>query len=222
MKAMLMRYILGFPKSIWLNFRKLPFRQAIRMPILVYRTKLKSISGSIEIKAAKLKTGLIKIGFGTTQVSDIQRERVILNIDGKVVFNGKCKFGTGSRIFVGKDATVSFGDNFNATSHLKLVCNRQMTFGNDDLLSWNCLLMDTDQHTVVDGNTGEKVNQDKPILIGNHVWMGCNTTVMKGAEVADNVIIGSNSVIAGKHLTAGVAIAGNPARTVKENIVWKE
>ena len=83
MKAMLMRYILGFPKSIWLNFRKLPFRQAIRMPILVYRTKLKSISGSIEIKAAKLKTGLIKIGFGTTQVSDIQRERVILNIDGR-------------------------------------------------------------------------------------------------------------------------------------------
>ena len=216
------RYILSIPKSIWINFRKLPFRQAVRLPILVYRTKLQSLKGKIEINSDELKIGLIKIGFGTTQMSDIQRERTVLNIKGHVVFNGKCKLGSGSRISVSESGVASFGDNFNATSHLKLVCNKEITFGYNNLFSWNCLLMDTDQHRIYDKVRGEVLNGDRPIKIGNHVWCGCNTTFVKGAEVADNVVVGSCSLVAGKHPESDVAIAGNPAKIVKKNIFWKE
>lgn len=216
------RYILSIPKSIWVNYRKLPFRQAVRLPILVYRTKLKSLKGKIEINADKLKMGLIKIGFGTTQMSDIQRERTVLNIRGRMVFNGKCKFGSGSRISVSESGVASFGNNFNATSHFKLVCNKEITFGYNNLFSWNCLLMDTDQHRIYDRVRGEVLNGDRPIKIGNHVWCGCNITFVKGAEVADNVVIGSCSLVAGKHPEGDVAIAGNPAIIVKKNIFWKE
>lgn len=219
---MLLRYILSIPKSIWVNFRKLPFKQAVRLPILVYRTKLQSLKGTIEINADKPKIGLVKIGFGTTQVTDIQRERTILNIKGHMVFNGSCKFGAGSRINVGENGFVSFGNNFNATSHLKLVCKKEITFGNDNLFSWNCLLMDTDQHKVLDKNSNAVLNFDKSIKIGNNVWCGCNTTFVKGTQLADNVVVGSCSLVTGDNPKSYVVIAGNPAHVVKENIVWKE
>lgn len=216
------RYILSIPKSIRVNFRKLPFRQAVRLPILVYRTKLQSLKGQIVINSDELKMGLVKIGFGTTQVTDIQCERTVLNIRGRMVFNGKCKFGSGSRIHVGKNGMASFGKNFNATSHFKLVCNNEITFGDDNLFSWNCLLMDTDQHRILDKDTNEVLNADKPIKIGNHVWCGCNATFVKGSQVADNVVIGSNSLVTGEHTENYVAIAGNPASIVKKNIIWEE
>lgn len=219
---MWLRYFLCIPKSIYLNFRKLPLRQAVMLPILIYRTKLRHISGDIVIDSDKMKIGLVKIGFGETQTTDIHRERTIIDIRGKVVFRGGCKFGTGSRISVDEDASAEFGSNFNATAQLKLICKKSMTFGKNNLLSWNCLLMDSDQHHIFDKENGEKINDDRPIKIGDNVWIGCDTTILKGTEITDNVIVGAESVVIGKHNESFVAIAGNPAKIVKRNIIWTE
>lgn len=32
-------------------------------------------------------------------------------------------------------------------------------------------------------------------VIGNDVWIGCNSTIMRGVSIGDGAIIGSNSVI---------------------------
>ena len=97
-----------------------------------------------------MKIGLVKIGFGETQTTDIHRERTIIDIRGKVVFMGGCKFGTGSRTSVDEDANVEFGSNFNATAKLKLICKKSTTSEKDNLLSWNCLLNDPDRHGISD------------------------------------------------------------------------
>lgn len=96
------------------------------------------------IDSDKMKIGLVKIGFGETQTTDIHRERTIIDIRGKVVFMGGCKFGTGSR------TNVEFGSNFNATAKLKLICKKSTTSEKDNLLSWNCLLNDPDRHGISD------------------------------------------------------------------------
>jgi len=41
----------------------------------------------------------------------------------------------------------------------------------------------------------DKWPQEKPIQIGNNVWLGMNTVVMPGVTIGDNVVIGANSVV---------------------------
>ena len=40
----------SLPWSIYINFHYLPFRQAIRLPIMVYKPHFKKLGGSIEIQ----------------------------------------------------------------------------------------------------------------------------------------------------------------------------
>jgi hypothetical protein len=51
---MTIRYIGGLPKSIYVNFRLLPFIQAIKLPIIVSRkTLLSSLSGKVTLDKPK-------------------------------------------------------------------------------------------------------------------------------------------------------------------------
>ena len=67
---LLMELILGIPKSIYINFRYLPFKQAIRLPILVsYWCKLMTLHGNVRIEAP-IKTGMIMLGVGAYGLID--------------------------------------------------------------------------------------------------------------------------------------------------------
>ena len=39
------------------------------------------------------------------------------------------------------------------------------------------------------------MNNNKDIIIGRKNWIGCNSSVLKGVEIADNIIISSSSVV---------------------------
>lgn len=67
---LLVELILGIPKSIYINFRYLPFKQAVRFPILVsYWCKLMTLHGKIKIEAP-IKTGMIMLGVGAYGLID--------------------------------------------------------------------------------------------------------------------------------------------------------
>lgn len=57
----------------------------------------------------------------------------------------------------------------------------------------------------------------KPIIIGENVWIGSNVRIQKGVTIGDNAIIASNSVVT-HDVPANAIAAGNPARIVKEKI----
>jgi acetyltransferase-like isoleucine patch superfamily enzyme len=64
----------------------------------------------------------------------------------------------------------------------------------------------------------EVVNPDKEIYFGDNVWIGCRCTTMKGSYIGDNIIVGSNSTITGRHTQEFTVLAGNPIRIVKEGV----
>ena len=35
----------------------------------------------------------------------------------------------------------------------------------------------------------------EPVIIGNNVWIGANTIILKGVTIGDNVVIGAGSII---------------------------
>lgn len=213
-------YVLGMPRSIYVNFRCLPFRQAIRLPILVsHRTRCKSLRGKIVI-TGPLKVGLVKIGLGTSQVVDFRRERTIINLRGKVIFGGKCKIGAGSRIFVAESGTLSFGNNFHNSSNLNILCFNTVTFGSNNGQGWHNTIMDSDQHAIIN-EEGKRINEDAPIVFGNNVWCGCHCTILKGTTIGNDVVVGANSNVSGIHPENNVILAGNPAKVVKSGVRWE-
>lgn len=97
--------------------------------------------------------------------------------------------------------------------------NSEVIIGQDCMLSWNIDIWCSDCHSVLDAR-GKVINSGQSIKIGNHVWIGKDVKIGKNTEISDNSIIGWKSVVTKKFDKAGVVIAGNPAKIVKENINW--
>jgi len=55
----------------------------------------------------------------------------------------------------------------------------------------------------------------RPISIGDNCWIGGNTTILGGITLGDNVVVGAGTVVT-KSFPSNVAIAGNPARIIRE------
>ena len=69
--------------------------------------------------------------------------------------------------------------------------------------------------------TGERINYGKNIIIGNHVWLGRDVTILKGIEIKNNSIVGTKSLVT-KNVEENAIYVGIPARKVKDNVDWKK
>lgn len=49
--------------------------------------------------------------------------------------------------------------------------------------------------------------------IGNNVFIGMHTTILKGVHIGNNVIVGANSLV-NKNIPDNCVVAGNPCRVV--------
>lgn len=207
-------------KTIRFNFKYLPFKHAIKFPILISgKTYLRGLEGKVVIKGA-LSTGMIKIGYGNVGIFDIKVSRTIWEVSGTVIFKGKAFIGHGSKISVAKGGNLILGENFKITAESSLVASTHVEFGKDCLLSWDILVMDTDFHKIRD-NTGLVINNPSPIVIGNKVWIASRSLILKGTNIPDNSIIGAASVV-GKVLdNAGALYAGIPAKMIREGVSWE-
>jgi len=213
----LIRYISAIPKSFYVNFRLLPFFQAIRLPIIVSnKTKLRSLSGKVHLK--NIKTGMIRIGFAGTDMMDYAYERTILKITGDVFFNGKTKIGVGAKIMISGKLVV--GNNFAITGNAIIICAKEIIIGENTMIAWQSILMDTDQHKIYNKNN-DVINLDKKIIIGDNVWIGAKSFILKGSVIPNGTIIGANTIISKKFEIEKTILAGNPARIIKKDIHWQ-
>ncbi|MGQ9644556.1 MAG: acyltransferase, partial [Ignavibacterium sp.] len=187
-------FSLGLPKTLLFNFHYFNFKTAIKLPVwMTHKVRLKSLKGEVILQTEKIRRGMITIGYQHVSINDIN-EYSLWNVEGKVVFKGRAGFGAGAKIAVGKVATLTFGDHFLMTARSEIACFKEIQFGDHCLLSWNILIMDTDAHPVYD-EEANIINQDQPIIIGNKVWIGCRSTILKGTVVADGCIIGTGALL---------------------------
>lgn len=63
----LLKIIVWLPWSICFNLRQLPLRQAIKLPVLLYKPELTSLDGEIEIQGP-VRTGMIRLGFPVVSI----------------------------------------------------------------------------------------------------------------------------------------------------------
>ncbi|MGX5687386.1 acyltransferase [Arcticibacter tournemirensis] len=103
---------------------------------------------------------------------------------------------------------------------------RIVNVGTDNVveIGCNCLFSDfieiwaSDTHSILN-EQGEWINYEKPIRIGNRVWVGSRVIILKGISVNDDSIIGMGTIVT-KDVPSNVVIAGLPNRIVKEGVSW--
>ena len=67
--------------------------------------------------------------------------------------------------------------------------------------------------SVLKGKYGTVLGSAGKVSIGNNVFIGMNSTILKGTNIGNNVIIGANSVIT-KDIPDDTVVAGNPAKVI--------
>ncbi|MGG3709701.1 hypothetical protein, partial [Heyndrickxia coagulans] len=130
-------FIRAIPKTLYFNFRYLPFKEAIRLPILIsHKVFLKKVKGRVTVKKP-LCFG-VKIGFGDVGIFDRHLSRTIWENSGHVIFDGKANIGHGSKISV--SGLLEIGNDFVITAESSIICFKHVKFGDEVLISWENLI----------------------------------------------------------------------------------
>lgn len=206
-------------KTIIVNFKTLPYAQAIHMPIIIYGSmKLDSITGSIEIKAP-IKTNMIRIG-DKYEMEVTSHKTAQLTIDGKIIFRGQAQFGLDVIIIVKKDAILDFGEMSGIASRGEICCCKQITIGKYVRFGSGLLLMDSSFHSMINTETGLLDKIEEEISIGNFTYGGSNVTILKGTKTPNYFTICTSALCNKDYTSLGenTMIGGVPAKLVKRNI----
>ena len=169
--------------------------------------------GGVLLKG-KIRPFMIRIGFHNCDECN-SNNKTLLKVLGQLVFDGEAHIGCGSKIIVNKGAQLELGDNFAISSSSTISCYKHIKFGKDIQFSWDCLVMDSDTHAIIDEN-GKRMNQDKEIIFGDKVWIGNGCMILKGTHVPNNCVIGARSVIVGCKFDDHTIIVGSPAKSIKK------
>jgi len=223
--SLLFRILCGLGKSVYINFKVLPFLQAIKLPILVsYQTRIYGISKkTIEINVPKIRTGMISIGIFERSDGIMGPKHCYFGTDqsSKIIFEGDFAMVYGGCLKASGSGVLKIGDKVTFNTHSKVLCSHKICIGNNVRFGWDTTLKDGDGHPIKN-EEGEIINSPKSIIVGNNVWVGAEVTLLKGARIPNGSIVGYRSLVTKRFDEDNVIIAGSPAKIMKQNITWSD
>ena len=116
---------------------------------------------------------------------------------------------TGSQIVIGDNVGISGST---------ICARKEIVIGNNVLIGSGCIITDSDAHPIEWKDRREGASNKikcAPIIIGNDVFIGARSIILKGVEIGDRAVVGAGSVVT-RNVPADTIVAGNPAVVVKE------
>ena len=120
---------------------------------------------------------------------------------------------------IGKDFSIESGEfDFHGEPNLNI------NIGNDCQFGCNIRLDTADGHTIYNNVNKVILNRPNDINIGDHVWLCRNVSVLKGASIPNNCVVGLGSIVTRAFDKTNKLIVGTPARMIESeqysNIDW--
>ena len=211
---------INWPYSFYFNLHYLPFKQAIKFPVLLFKPKLLKCRGEVVIESETIKTGMIQLG--EYLVSLYPNKGIVWeNNGGKVIFKGSCIIGNSSAISIGEKGHCELGNNFRATTGLKLTSHYSVQFGENTLIAWDVIVMDSSFHRLKNRNGEFKSKGYAPIVVGKNNWITTRCMILSGTKTPDYCTIGADCILNKDYsgYPTHILLAGNPIE-VKAKDVW--
>lgn len=118
-------------------------------------------------------------------------------------------------LFIGKN------NYFNGRLNASCSEEKQIFIGNDGLFSFGIWLRTADPHLIYSANTMKRINPSRSIYIGDCVWIGQDSLILKGSQIHSGSIIGGGTVLSSKKIPSNCSAAGNPCKVISENVFWQ-
>lgn len=212
------RYINIF-KTIYVNFRLLPFQVALKLPIYVIgQLKVIALNGKVIIDSENIRSGMIRLG---CPISLYRNSYSQLHLSGKMIFKGKTHFLNGYSISVQKNGELTIGNNVYVADNVTISVVNSIEIGNYTRFAGDAILMDSDVHFTIDIKSREIMQNTKQIKLGEYNWITKGNRIYKGTITPNFTIISSGS-LTNRDYTKVIPefsmIGGIPAKLIKEGM----
>ena len=88
------------------------------------------------------------------------------------------------------------------------------------MFSLGVWLRTSDAHPIYDSNSKKRINDGKSIYLGDHVWVGQDSLILKGSRIDSGSIIGAKGVVSKKLIPHNQIWGGIPCKFIKKDIFW--
>ncbi|MAO64159.1 MAG: acetyltransferase [Balneola sp.] len=128
---------------------------------------------------------------------------------GGTLVAGNCQFYSGVRIELGARATLLIGNGSYLNRNTLIVCEDRVEIGENCKIAWDVIIMDSDLHPIND----KSPIVNKPVRIGDGVWIGCRSIILKGVTIGEGAVIAAGSVVT-KNIPPRTVYGGSPAKLI--------
>lgn len=107
-----------------------------------------------------------------------------------------------------RGANLKIGDG-TGFSGVSIGCFERIEIGENVNVGANAVITDSDWH-----EDDPRSGGSKPVYIGDNVWIGYGSIILKGVSIGKNTVIGAGSIVV-RDIPDNVVAAGNPCRVLK-------
>ena len=194
-----------------INTFKLNLRNNIRRPKIICK---KYCRIEINKKSIIMINGKLTIGSKENKKSKMET-RVSLNKNSAFIVNGDFSIGVGTDIRVFENGKLELESGY-INGYTQIVCANSIKIGKDTAIAREVIIRDTDAHDII----GKKHEKVKPVVIGDHVWIGAKAMIMKGVTIGNGSIVAAGAIVT-KDVPENCIVAGVPAKVISKNIEWR-
>ena len=162
------------------------------------------------------------VDFDLAGANYIKNSSIYIHGNNNKIVIGKRNYIECADLYIEDDENlISFGNHnrvFGKT-HVACIEGTSITFKDGCLFSANVVFRTGDSHSILDAKTSRRINPSKSIEVGNRVWFGNTTTILKGIKIGDDSIIGTGSIVT-TDVPPNTIMAGVPAKVVRSGVKW--
>lgn len=146
------------------------------------------------------------------------RTSMYIREGGELNIYGYNNIGRGSLIWILEGGKINLKGNSFTAGNSMIISKESVTIGKDCAIAWGVTICDHDFHKLY--LNGVQQIETAPIIIGNNVWIGMNSTILKGVTIGDGAVIAAHSVVT-RDVPARSLVGGNPAKVIKPEIEFR-
>jgi len=149
---------------------------------------------------------------------------LLIGGDGATIFIGAACELTAGEIYCGAGSTIALHGDVVGTREAVLDARNggSIVAERDQLWAARVYIATDDMHGLEDVASGVRLNAyGGHIRLGSHVWLGREAVLTGHVDIGPCAVVGLRSLVRGQKVPAQSAVAGTPARVIREGITWR-